>query len=62
MVGSNYIQSGNGNYTVVHFTDGHTLLTAIMLRQVAHRFPELLRVHKSYAIAPCGVSEVGGPV
>lgn len=50
-----YLQ-GDGNYTVVHFIDGRTLLTAITLVEVARRIPDLLRVHKSFAIAPQGVS------
>lgn len=48
--------AGDGNYTLIHFTDGSTLLTAVTLRQVAGQLPELLRVHKSYAIAPGYVS------
>lgn len=49
---------GSGNYTIIHFSDGHKDIAAITLMLVAKQLPALIRVHKSYAVAVTSISHI----
>ncbi len=49
---------GSGNYTIIHFNDGHKEMVAMTLLLIAKQLPSLVRVHKSYAIAATGIGNI----
>lgn len=49
---------GSGNYTIIHFKDGRNHMVAKTLMLVASQLPDLIRIHKSYAIAAAGIANI----
>jgi DNA-binding LytR/AlgR family response regulator len=49
---------GSGNYTIIHFNDGRKQIVTMTLMLVADQLPDLIRVHKSYAVSVPGIGNI----